>query len=197
MKFVYFYPMSPNLQVKLVTVPEEIIGIKALQNLNLRTNISDEEAASQGFLTASYTMEYLEAMNADAPSVIAKAGGEVVGYAMVTTKALRDGHELMADLFNTIDRTSYKDCLLGEMDYVVVGQLCVAKAFRGVGLVQRMYNHFRDCYADRYPYLVTDVAQANSRSLKAHQKTGFQVIDTLTYGGIGWDIVLWDWRMNG
>jgi ribosomal protein S18 acetylase RimI-like enzyme len=189
--------MSPNLQVKLVTVPEEIIGIKALQNLNLRTNISDEEAASQGFLTASYTMEYLEAMNADAPSVIAKAGGEVVGYAMVTTNALRDGHELMADLFNTIDRTSYKDCLLGEMDYVVVGQLCVAKAFRGMGLVQRLYNHFRDCYADRYPYLVTDVAQANSRSLKAHQKTGFQVIDTLTYGGIGWDIVLWDWRMNG
>lgn len=186
--------MSSNLQVKLVTTPEEVISIKALQNLNLRVNISHEEAASEGFLTAAYTMEYLEAMNADAPSVIAKAGDEVVGYAMVTTKALRDGHELMADLFNTIDRTPYKDCLLGEVDYVVVGQLCVAKAFRGMGLVQRMYNHFRDCYAGRYAYLVTDVAQANARSLKAHQKTGFQVIDTLTYGGIGWDIVLWDWR---
>lgn len=188
--------MSPNLQVKLVTTPEEVIAIKALQNLNLRVNISQEEAASEGFLTASYTMEYLEAMNADAPSVIAKAGDEVVGYAMVTTKALRDGHELMADLFNTIDRTQYKASRLGEIDYVVVGQLCVAKAFRGMGLVQLMYNHFRDCYAGLFSYLVTDVAQANARSLKAHQKTGFQVIDTLTYGGIGWDIVLWDWRVK-
>jgi ribosomal protein S18 acetylase RimI-like enzyme len=181
-------------EVKLVTISEEIKAIKELQNLNLRLHISDEEAASEGFLTASYTMEYLEAMNADAPSVIAKAGDEVVGYAMVTTQTMRAGHELMADLFNTIDRTSYGGRLLCESDYVVVGQLCVAKAFRGMGLVQRMYNHFKDCYADRYEYLVTDVAQANTRSLKAHKKSGFQVIDTLTYGGIGWDIVLWDWR---
>ncbi|MEY4661456.1 MAG: hypothetical protein RLZZ42_1408, partial [Bacteroidota bacterium] len=47
------------LEVKLVTAPEEINAIKELQNLNLRPNISDEEAASQGFLTASYTLEYL------------------------------------------------------------------------------------------------------------------------------------------
>jgi L-amino acid N-acyltransferase YncA len=42
--------------------------------------------------------------------------------------------------------------------------------------------------------LITDVAQANTRSLNAHKKSGFQVIDTLVYAGIGWDIVLWDWR---
>jgi len=181
-------------EVKLVTTSEEISAIKELQNLNLRPNISDTEAASEGFLTASYTIAYLQAMNADAPSVIAKMGDKVVGYAMVTTHNLRDGHDLMADLFNTIDRTSYGGRLLSETDYVVVGQLCLAKEFRGLGLVQQMYNHFKDCYADRFEYLVTDVAQANVRSLKAHKKTGFQVIDTLTYGGIGWDIVLWDWR---
>ena len=77
---------------------------------------------------------------------------------------------------------------------MVVGQLCVAKPYRGLGLVQKLYGHFRDCYADQFEYLITDVAQANTRSLKAHLKTGFQIIDTLTYGGIGWDIVLWDWR---
>lgn len=181
-------------EVKLVTTSEEISAIKELQNLNLRPNISDTEAASEGFLTASYTIAYLQAMNADAPSVIAKMGDKVVGYAMVTTHNLRDGHDLMADLFNTIDRTSYSGRVLSETDYVVVGQLCVAKEFRGLGLVQQMYNHFKDCYANRFEYLVTDVAQANVRSLKAHKKTGFQVIDTLTYGGIGWDIVLWDWR---
>jgi hypothetical protein len=30
--------------------------------------------------------------------------------------------------------------------------------------------------------------------LNAHKKSGFIVIDTLVYAGIGWDIVLWDWR---
>jgi hypothetical protein len=25
-------------------------------------------------------------------------------------------------------------------------------------------------------------------------KSGFQIIDTLQYGGSEWDIVLWDWK---
>lgn len=186
--------MNDQLHFCLVSNEREIMGIKALQEENLRTNITDEEALSQGFLTASYTMEYLREMNAAAPTVIAKDGDIIAGYAMVATQAVRSGHDLMADLFDTIDRTTYHDKLLKETDYVVVGQLCVAKAYRGLGLVQKLYGHFRDCYADRYEYLVTDVAQANTRSLKAHMKSGFQVIDTLTYGGIKWDIVLWDWR---
>ena len=45
-----------------------------------------------------------------------------------------------------------------------------------------------------FDFCITDVAQANARSLKAHKNTGYQVIDTLSYGGIAWDIVLWDWR---
>jgi ribosomal protein S18 acetylase RimI-like enzyme len=94
----------------------------------------------------------------------------------------------MADLFNVIDTKTYKGQLLKEVNYVVVGQLCVAEAFRGQGLVKRLYDYYRDCLASEY------VAQANTRSLNAHKKSGFQVIDTLVYGGIGWDIVLWDWR---
>jgi hypothetical protein len=30
--------------------------------------------------------------------------------------------------------------------------------------------------------------------LKAHIKTGFQVIHSIGYGGLEWDVVLWDWR---
>ena len=186
--------MNDQLFLKLVSTEAEILGIKALQEENLRTNITDEEALSQGFLTASYTMDYLLDMNAAAPTVIAKDGEVIAGYAMVATQPVRNGHDLMADLFDTIDRTTYQGKLLKEASYVVVGQLCVAKAYRGMGLVQQLYGYFRDCYADQYEYLVTDVAQANTRSLKAHLKSGFQVIDTLTYGGIKWDIVLWDWR---
>lgn len=186
--------MKDKLQLCLVSSEKEIKGIKALQEENLRTNITDEEALSQGFLTASYTMDYLREMNAVAPTVIAKDGDVIAGYAMVATQPVRNGHDLIDDLFNTIDRTAYQGKLLGETNYVVVGQLCVAKAYRGLGLVQQLYGHFRDCYADQFEYLVTDVAQANTRSLRTHLKRGFQVIDTLTYGGIGWDIVLWDWR---
>jgi ribosomal protein S18 acetylase RimI-like enzyme len=172
----------------------DLLGISRLQQLNLRKNLDDETANSQGFLTAEYTLEYLKAMHDASPSIIAKDEDAVVGYALVATKEVRNGHDLMADLFNVIDTKTYKGQLLKEINYVVVGQLCVAEAYRGQGLVKRMYDYYRDCLASEYEYLITDVAQANVRSLNAHKKSGFQVIDTLVYAGIGWDIVLWDWR---
>lgn len=183
-----------GIVIKRVSENDELVGIAHLQALNLRKNIDADTAMSQGFLTAEYTLEYLKAMNDVSPSIIAKDGDKVVGYALVATKEVRNGHDLMADLFNVIDTKSYKGQLLKEVNYVVVGQLCVGEGYRGQGLVKSMYDFYRDCYAAEYEYLITDVAQANTRSLKAHKKSGFEVIDTLVYGGIGWDIVLWDWR---
>lgn len=182
------------VEVTRVSRPDEITGIRDLQALNLRQHISAEEAAEQGFLTASYTMEYLQEMNAVSPSIIAKDGDKVVGYALVATKDIRKGHDLMEGLFDAIDQCTYNGRSLKDVNYVVVGQLCVAKAYRGQDLVQKLYGHFRHCLSNEYTYLITDVAKANTRSLKAHKKRGFQVIHELMYGGIGWDIVLWDWN---
>jgi hypothetical protein len=136
------------LTLQLVTNKAEMEGVLALQQANLRKNISEAEAEAQGFL--------------------------------------------MADLVQNIERCFYNGTPIEN--YVIVAQLCVSKDYRGLDLVQQLYGAFRDQYASSYTYCVTDVAQANARSLRAHQKRGFQVIDTLDYGGIGWDIVLWDWH---
>lgn len=185
---------NTKVQVTRVSIPGEIINIRDLQALNLKQNITAEEAIEQGFLTAAYTIEYLEEMNAASPSIIAKDGDKVVGYALVATKDIRKGHDLIEGLFDAIDACEYNGQLLKDVNYVVVGQLCVAKKYRGQDLVQKLYGHFRDCLSSEFTYLVTDVAKANVRSLKAHKKRGFQVINELTYGGFGWDIVLWDWN---
>ncbi len=180
--------------IKLVTNEAEIKGIQMLQQENLRKNLTQTEADEQGFLMAEYSIDFLQKMHDEAPSVIAVSEGKVVGYALVALKSIREEHPLLADLFNTIDRLQFHSQNLCNSNYVVVGQLCVGKGFRGIGLVDQMYQFYKDCYADQYEYLITDVAQANQRSLKAHKKTGFQVIDELYFDGIGWDIVLWDWK---
>lgn len=183
-----------KVEVTRVSSPSEIIGIRDLQALNLKQNITSEEAIEQGFLTAAYTIAFLREMNAGSPSIIAKDDDKVVGYALVTTKDIRKGHDLIEGLFDAIDACEYNGKLLRDVNYVVVGQLCVAKEYRGQDLVQRLYGHFRECLSNEFTYLVTDVAKVNIRSLKVHKKRGFQVINELTYGGFGWDIVLWDWN---
>lgn len=178
------------IEVKLVSAEDEILQIKSLQEKNLRQHLTDEEASSQGFLTASYTLDYLIEMNAAFPSVIAKDNEAVVGYAMITTKEMRNGHDLIKDLFDNIDRCHYEGKQLRDVHYVVVGQLCVAKAYRGMNLVKKMYDFFADAVKTEYAFMVTDVDCDNHRSLKAHAKAGFHVIDSLIYGGKKWDIVI-------
>jgi ribosomal protein S18 acetylase RimI-like enzyme len=183
-----------SLEVTRVSRPDEIIGIRDLQSLNLKQNITAEEAIEQGFLTAAYTIDYLQEMNSASRSIIAKDGDKVVGYALVATKDVRKGHDLIEGLFDAIDACEYNGKSLKDVNYLVVGQLCVAKEYRGQDLVQKLYGHFRDCLSNEFTYLVTDVAKANVRSLKAHKKRGFKIINELIYGGFGWDIVLWDWN---
>jgi hypothetical protein len=182
------------VSIKLVSNEEELKGIQTLQQQNLRKNLSEKEAEEQGFLMAEYSIDFLQKMHDAAPSVIAVSEGKVVGYSLVALKSIREEHPLLADLFKTIDQLQFQSKDLSRLNYVVVGQLCVGKGFRGIGLVDSMYQYYKDCYAKEYQYLITDVAKANQRSLKAHKKTGFQVIDELSFEGIGWDIVLWDWN---
>ncbi|MEN9371459.1 MAG: hypothetical protein RLZZ64_534, partial [Bacteroidota bacterium] len=104
--------------LKRVSENDELVGIAQLQALNLKKNIDSETALSQGFLTAEYTLEYLKEMHVSSPSIIAKDGDKVVGYALVATKEVRNGHDLMADLFNVIDTKTYKGQLLKQVNYV-------------------------------------------------------------------------------
>jgi L-amino acid N-acyltransferase YncA len=173
---------------------KDLQGILNLQRLNLKKNISPDEATSQGFLIAEFSMTFLQRLHEKYPPVIALANNEVVGYAIIVTKENRKGNPLIEDLFNQIDELTFDNIPLLNADYAVVAQLCVDKSVRGQGLVQKLYGHFRELLENNYQFGITDVACANTRSLKAHLTTGFQVIHTIGYGGLEWDVVLWDWR---
>lgn len=184
------------MEIKMVSSKLELEKIRLLQQQNLRSALTLSEAEKEGFVTAEYSVEFLEKMHEATPSIIAVDGDVIAGYALATIKEVGVNHDLIHELFDAVDDITYHAKRLGETSYIVIGQLCVAKDYRGFGMVQKMYNAFRDQYAHAYEYCVTDVAEDNPRSLKAHLKSGFVVIDTLRYGGIGWNIVLWDWRRS-
>jgi ribosomal protein S18 acetylase RimI-like enzyme len=186
--------VSTMISIKRVTDYAELQGIQTLQQANLKRNLSEQEAESQGFVTAEYSMDFLETLHRACPSIIAKDWETIAGYALVAVKSVRHQHELLSDLFNSIDKIVYNGRLLENTNYVIVGQLCVARDYRGLGLVQKMYDYYRSSLAEEFDYCITDVAKGNIRSLKAHEKSGFRIIDTLEYGGLSWDIILWDWK---
>lgn len=179
--------------LKLVETEQELIGLKQLQTNNLRRIIGEEEAMKEGFVTSEYDLLLLQKMHAIHPSIIVKEGEEVVGYTIVTNKQVFGEHPELDHLFNTLDATTYNEKLLKEVHYILIGQVCVAKSHRGQGWVPKMYDYYKQLHAKTYPYLVTDISQANKRSIRMHQKIGFETIGTIEQVGTGWDIVLWDW----
>jgi hypothetical protein len=177
-----------------VSSRDELVKMKQLQLDNVRRNLGAEDAVKSGFLTAEYSVEFLESMHDICPSVIAKCGDDVIGYIIAYTKGMYGSHDLLDSLVEAANVVEYKESFLKDVDYILCGQLCVHKNFRGIGLSTRMYDYFRREFSGRYIYCITDVASDNVPSLRAHAKVGFKTVSSDNYGDILWHVVLWDWN---
>ncbi|MEM9847238.1 MAG: GNAT family N-acetyltransferase [Bacteroidota bacterium] len=168
--------------------------ILALQRLNLPKNISEATSKAQGFVTIEHDLVLLQAMNTPYPHVIAKVGDSLVGYTLVMLPSLRNRISMLIPLFDRIDRLVWKDRLLTDLNYFVMGQVCVAKDWRGKGVFKGLYQHMQQTMSADFDVIVTEIATRNTRSMRAHEKVGFEVLDIYQTDEEEWAIVGWDWN---
>lgn len=184
----------------ITTVQSEadVQGILALQQQNLARALPPEIQLAQGFVTVEHDPDTLRRMNEAAPSVIAKNGDTVVGYALTMLPSFGADIPELLPLFWRLNTTKYHGQQLSSYDYYVMGQVCVADGYRGQGIFDKLYQHHRNVYSNRYQLLITDIAERNTRSLRAHERVGFQRISSFYDDLLGesWVIVVWDWRQT-
>jgi hypothetical protein len=172
--------------------------ILELQHQNLAVNLTAEQIQSQGFVTLVHTLPLLRKMHLQAPSIVAKDGETLAGYCLAMTKELKEDIPLLIPMFDTIEMLYFQDVPLKDALYIVVGQVCVAAPYRGKGILEGMYQGYKNTYSNRYSFAITEIAHRNKRSLHAHKKVGFQTL--LSYVSPDdhqiWEIVIWDWREN-
>lgn len=182
------------IHFKLTHTESELQGILGLQKKNLLGELSEEEKSEQGFVTVRHNLDQLKLMHALEPHVIAKDGEKVIGYILAMTKESRDLVPVLVPMFAQFDRLIYVEKLLSDYDYMVIGQICVDKAYRGQGIFDKMYDLYLNSFSSRYDFAITEIAVSNGRSLKAHQRVGFQVIHEYSDSTQDWAIVVWDWK---
>jgi hypothetical protein len=81
---------------------------------------------------------------------------------------------------------------LSAYQLVVGGQVCVARAHRGNGLLARLYDQIRVSLGDARELCVTEIATRNRVSIRAHEKMGFEIISSYSDPREEWVIVAWD-----
>jgi ribosomal protein S18 acetylase RimI-like enzyme len=170
----------------------DLEAILALQRANLRAVVSAEEARREGFVTVAHTIEVLEAMHAIAPSVLARAGADLAGYALVMPVEARSLVPILAPMFQLFETLTWRGRPLGEVPFYVMGQICVAQPYRGRGIVDALYREHRTRYASRFQRCVTEIATRNTRSMRAHARVGFEVVTIYRDDEDEWAVVAWD-----
>ena len=167
--------------------------IHQLNQQNLKANLDRSLQNREGFVTWLYPMELLKKMHQLSPSIIIKDGKKVAAYALTTLKESRNFHSDLETMFHHLEVVQYKGKPLGSYSFYCMGQICAAAEYRGKGLVQMLYQKHKEVYGPYYDFFLTEISTSNPRSLKAHEKIGFETIYTYTDAIDEWNVVVWDW----
>lgn len=185
-----------NLMYTRAESEKDLEGIIALQKKNLPTNLTAEEIVSQGFVTVIHNRQDLEKMNAIEQHIICKdeEHDKVVAYLLCMTAASKKDIPVLVPMFEIFDEIFYFGKRVSDYNYMVVGQVCVDKNYRGQGVLDYCYQLYRQSFKDKYDFAITEIACSNTRSLNAHKRIGFTEIHHYTSSVPElWSIVAWKW----
>jgi len=187
--------VSGPIEFATVSAPEEVQAILELQAENLPTTLSPETIATQGFVTVRHDTAVLLRMNQAAPAIIAKASGRLVGYALVMPRDFAAEVPILRPLFEMLATLSWKGTSLGANPrWFVMGQICVAEGYRGLGIFDGLYRTMAEKYRGRFDFTITEVAARNTRSLRAHARVGFETLHVYPDATTGeeWHVIALD-----
>ena len=183
------------IRYETARTPSELQQILALQSANLPHVISKEERQKEGFVTVQHSPELLKSMNDHSPHIIAKDRQKVIGYSLTMDKVFGAQIPVLVPMFDQINGLLYKNKALSSIDYIVMGQVCIDKNYRGQGIFEGLYQRMKLEYAHRHPCVITEVDVLNNRSIRAHQKVGFDHLNTYTSPDEKkWVIMIWEWK---
>jgi hypothetical protein len=186
--------MNSTTFLKLAETTAELQQILRLQEKNLAQYLSASDKKANGFVTVKHDLDVLQKMNASAKQVIAKDGDDVVGYALVMPKSFSSMIPVLQPMFEMFGKLSYKQKSLEAYSYYVMGQICIADTYRGIGIFEGLYAKHKEIYSKQYQICLTEVSSSNPRSMRAHEKVGFKLIHNFDDKTDNWNILVWDWN---
>lgn len=158
--------------------------ILLLQRQNLPKNLIEGEKEREGFLTVEHSLEVLKAMNDECRHVIALENKKVVAYALCMHPKFAESIEVLKPMFYEINKV-----IEGKNNYMVMGQICVAKPHRGQGVFRRLYETMKEKLPEGFDAIITEVDAKNQRSIHAHRAVGFTELKRYQSEGKDWSLI--------
>lgn len=188
--------MSNSVIIKTATSTSELKQILLLQEENHTSIISVAQKEKEGFVTVRHNLELLKSMNNASPQIIAVSNNKVVGYALVMLQEFRPLIPELIPMFDMLDSLHIENQPLSKYSFYVMGQICIAKEFRGQGIFDMLYLKHKELLSSNYDFCITEVSISNFGSLKAHDRVGFKTIHRYRDHIDDWKIMALDLRVG-
>lgn len=179
-----------SVKYSTATTDDELHQILSLQRTNHASSFSETNANKDGFVTVMHSFKLLQKMNEAAPQIIAKDGQKVIGYALVMLRSFVDMIPVLQPMFDRLATIKYGECSITDHSFYIMGQICIDKLYRGTGVFNALYEKHRKIHSDAFELCVTSVSTRNHRSMRAHERVGFQVVDTFRDATDEWSILV-------
>src|SRR5579871_2684642 len=173
---------------------KDLLGILELQKNNLPDNLSQEEISREGFVTVVHDFDALKKLNDIEQHVIAKDGDKVIAYLLAMTTKSKNEFPVLFSMFENFEKIAFHGKTFSDYHYIVVGQVCVAKDYRGQGVLDNCYAEYKNQFKSKYDFAVTEINIKNQRSRSEERRVGFHEIHQFTTtDNVEWSIVVWEW----
>lgn len=173
------------LVYKQANLDIELKQIIALQKENLPRNLTNEEKTKEGFLTVEHSLELLKEMNAVCKHTIVLENGKVVGYALSMHPKFAQEITVLKPMFQEI-----KKVMPTDTDYMIMGQICIARTHRGKGVFRKLYETMKTLMPKNFTKIITEIATKNTRSINAHKAIGFKELKHYWASDKEWSLIV-------
>ncbi len=148
---------------------EDYCAILRLQDSNYIANLSEQERR-QGFLSAQFTPGQVAQMAEDLGTTIALVGNELAGFLCAFRPDFPTGSPVIAKMLESYELFEFEGRPLSRYRSYLYGPVCIAREYRGRGLLRGLYHAQVKGLAGRFEVGAAFVARTNPHSLEAHIK---------------------------
>jgi hypothetical protein len=183
------------IEYSIVQTEDELKGIHRLLESNLAINVPDEVEDKEGFLTVAYSLTDLKRMHETDPAIIVKDKDQVIAYLLALNPVIKAHFPILIPLLELFDKIMYDGRPVSSYHYLIIGQACIDKHYRGKGVFKKIYAAYNARFRDKFDFAISEIATRNLRSMNAHKRIGFTTVHEYTDpNGVEWSVVILDWK---
>jgi hypothetical protein len=150
-------------------LPGDYAAILNLQSANYVANLSVHER-EQGFLSAQFSPEQTAQIAKDVGTIVAVIDDQIVGFVCAFRNEFETGSPVIAKMLESYDRMIFEGRTLNSFRSYIYGPVCIAREYRGQGLLRGLYEAQKKDLAGQFEIGVAFVSRSNPHSLAAHVK---------------------------